>query len=282
MIMFRVSDGLGNQLFQYAAARAAGKLLNTEVQLDRYFFRRFKKRAFLLDQFETTLPTVDRGKLGRHFGPVNMWRYRRLNLPGILERKSSGPFETILRDWSYYKGYWQRPEIAEMVRPELGQEFQIKADPSPRYRDWIAEAEATRSVSVHVRRTDYLEKSRFGTCAPAYYERALDLLVHRVGEVEIFLFSDDIGWAKEHIRLPGRTRFIDGSGYRPLDDFRLMSRCAHHIIANSTFSWWSAWLRRDQSGIVICPEPWTFGGSHRWHPAPDDWIRLPMDGGTPA
>lgn len=210
MIIFRMEGGLGNQLFQYAAARVAGRLLDTEVLLDRHLYTRDPRRQFALDRFDITLQVTDRWRRTKGITtPLDWLRYRALRLRLIDRRVPiDEPFETLLRNNHFYRGYWQRHDIPALLHDTLRNELQLFDEPPPANADRLAEARESESVSIHVRRTDYLRYSQFGTCSPAYYFRAIEYLTSRIGSESVFVFSDDIAWTRANICLPGHPQFV--------------------------------------------------------------------------
>jgi hypothetical protein len=131
-----------------------------------------------------------------------------------------------------------------------------------------------------VRRGDYVANAStheyHGVCSPEYYEAAQKLLAHRLGAIELFVFSDDADWVERHLRFFGPATFVKHNGpAQDYEDLRLLSLCRHHIIANSTFSWWGAWLCRHVEKLVIAPKRWFQGARHSTDDLiPQQWIRL--------
>ena len=140
--------------------------------------------------------------------------------------------------------------------------------------------EGTEAVSMHIRRSDYVSgpyvHNRFYLCPLSYYYAAIEILRKSLSYPDFFVFSDDIQWVKENLRLEYPTRYVDHNGpERDYEDLRLMSLCKHHVIANSTFSWWGAWLSTNPEKIVIAPQHW-FKDAKRCTKdlIPGTWIRL--------
>ena len=132
---------------------------------------------------------------------------------------------------------------------------------------------------MHVRRGDYAANpsytARYGLCDPEYYERAARLILERVPGARFFEFSEDRDWAAANLRLPGPTEYVvaaaDPDGY---GDFRLLRKCRHFITANSSYSWWAAWLGSFEGKIVCAPEPWFADGRDESRMVPDSWLRV--------
>ena len=144
--------------------------------------------------------------------------------------------------------------------------------------------ESSRSVSVHVRRGDYVKfastNAIHGTCSPAYYKNAMDLIRERFADARFFFFSDEPDWVKENLAQGGGTVIAVNTGKDSWKDMYLMSRCQHHIIANSSFSWWGAWLNRGKEKMIVAPEKW-FRTTDPFYDTTDllpaGWIKLPND-----
>jgi hypothetical protein len=161
---------------------------------------------------------------------------------------------------TYLLGYWQSPRYFEVIEDEIRSEFRFKRPLSAIGQMIANKITATQSVSLHVRRGDYLASrasSVHGTCTVDYYKRSLDQLSSRVGSLEVFVFSDDIQWAKQNLCFPYSMNFVQHTTMKTADeDMHLMSLCCHNIIANSTFSWWGAWLNTNPGKTVIAPLKW--------------------------
>jgi hypothetical protein len=141
--------------------------------------------------------------------------------------------------------------------------------------------EAVESVSLHVRRGDYVSNARanavHGTCSLAYYRQAIALVRERVIAPRFFIFSDDISWARAHLSFDDApATFVDWNGPEaPQEDLRLMARCRHHVIANSSLSWWGAWLSTTPGQIVVSPRDWFSTNNDRARDVvPERWIRI--------
>jgi len=152
---------------------------------------------------------------------------------------------------------------------------------------WIREVRAVPSVAVHVRRGDYTKKAFekvFALLSPAWYREAADLVATREPHARWFVFSDDRAWCREHLKLPGEIRFVESdSPVSPAEDLAVMAACRHHIVANSTFSWWGARLATG-GGVVVMPACWTLDVESSRDLLARDWFELPnvasRDGGA--
>jgi hypothetical protein len=176
----------------------------------------------------------------------------------------------------YLNGYWQSEYYFEPIKGILRKEFTLKEVLIGQNAELAERIKNSNSVSLHIRRGDYVdnkEVSEFhGTCSPEYYKKAIEFLKAK-GDLEVFVFSDDIQWAKENLRAD-KINFVaqNNPGYI---DMNLMALCKHNIIANSSFSWWAAWLNQSPSKIVIAPQKW-FADPGRQTPDiyPKNWIKI--------
>ena len=260
MIIVKLQGGLGNQLFQVAFAREL-KSRGREVYLDDALYRRKQIHdGFTLARHaDVGIPLAGAEPFAR-LGLSRNWtlhealrkatRYAR---KVILEDQDKPVMPAALdADDVYCDGYWQDeryfPSVHAAVRAMLDA-VALDAD-NAASRDDIRRGDA---VSVHVRRGDYVNLPLFaGCCDEAYYARALD----RFHGARFFVFSDDIAWCRAHLRAPG-ARYIDHNpGDRSVFDLLLMAACTHHVIANSSFSWWGAWQDANPGKIVIAPARW--------------------------
>jgi len=150
---------------------------------------------------------------------------------------------------------------------------------SPLTRNVFDEIGKTNSISIHIRRADYLDKNtneKHGCCSMDYYRQAINYMSKMVEKPTFFIFSDDIEFSKHALKSPFQVRFVDHNGpEKNYEDLILMSNCSHNIIANSTFSWWAAWLNRNPDKIVIAPSRWfTDSRLNSNNIIPDKWLKL--------
>lgn len=247
-LVVEVLGGLGNQMFQYAAGRAATLRTGAELVLDLSWFTTECNQDYGLDRFAiqaASLPASSGGTTTR----LPVVRERGFHhQPGLWQVDGS----------AYLSGYWQSPRYFEEAADVLRTEFRT---PSPLSLGAIVgrDVAPARAASVHVRRGDYVAdpeaQAYHGTCSPAYYVRAMSLVRALAGaDVEFFLFSDDPAWAARALGGPG-VQVVSTPASAPHDDLVLMSQCRHHVLANSSFSWWGAWLG-EPDGVTVAPRPW--------------------------
>ena len=268
MIIVRLIGGLGNQMFQYAAGRRLAHVLGVELKLDIAGFENYKLRTYSLGNFNIqenfasaeevgALRTLKRGMVERVLAKVLHKRSTHIR----QKHFHFDPAIPTLADGVYLDGYWQSEkyfaDIAEIIR----REFTVKFPQTGKNRD-LAEMIASReSVSFHVRRGDYVSnpkmKQEHGTCEPDYYSRCVEQLTRTVKGPHFFVFSDDPEWSRDNLKQPYPTTFVGHNKTdKDYEDLRLMSQCRHHIIANSSFSWWGAWLNPRKDKMVFAPRQW--------------------------
>lgn len=285
MILVRLIGGLGNQMFQYAAGRALAERLGADLLLDLRGFRRYRLRSYGLDRMAIAGRPATRRELARWPAFLRGTRWP-AGLFGLSARwfheadlRYAPRFEALRGDIGL-DGYFQSERYFSDVRASLRDEFRPRA-PLTAENARLAEAMCTvPSVSLHVRRGDYASDPAtlavHGLCSPAYYRGAVAALLERYEGLRFFVFSDDPSWCRENLALAGAT-FVDGNAASPECDIFLMSQCRHRIVANSSFSWWGAWLA-DGDGTVIAPQPWFSDPSLRDDDlVPPGWLRLPRD-----
>jgi len=279
-IISRLFGGAGNQLFQYAAGRALADRLGCDLVLDsRYVagsqdrgdcFEHFAKARFTRD---AALPPAKTDGILRY----GIWRIFG-HSPRLYREKSLG-FDPQLRALpinSYLHGYWQSERYfgdVEQLRADLA----FTAALSDENAAIAAQIDAAKTpVSFHVRRGDYLAAGAYAACTPDYYRAAAAHLSDHFGPLTCFVFSNDPTWARDNLALGHDTVVVDindeTTGHF---DLHLQSLCAHHVIANSTFSWWAAWLNPSPDKQVIAPKQW-FAKDQAANPdlIPADWVTL--------
>lgn len=285
MIVTRLSGGLGNQMFQYAAGRRLALARGTELVLDPSPLAGPQvrtPRVYELDPYPIRARLAKPEDLQRCGRSLAARIARRLSRPGAaVERHFHFDPEVLdLPDGSCLQGHWQSERYfadrAEAVRSELT----LARPPDEVNRRLLERIDACNAVSLHVRRGDYASDpavhAMHGVCSLDYYRSAVACLSERLEDLVWFLFSDDPEWTRTHLDLGGRSVVVDHSGPEgAAEDLRLMSRCRHHVIANSTFSWWGAWLDPRPDKIVIAPRRWFRDDRRQTRDVvPDGWVRL--------
>jgi hypothetical protein len=291
MIIVKLMGGLGNQMFQYAAGRRLALNHNTILKLDLSFLlnrtprENFTYRSYELGIFNIQAELASPSEINR-FVPTgkNMLNYlkRKLKLNKLVKESHFHFDEGGLSspDNSYLDGYWQSEKYFKEIEDIIRSDFTLKAKATNLNQELAKEIGSYNSVSLHIRRGDYVsnpETNNFhGSCSLGYYEKAIKKIADCIVEPHLFIFSDDPDWAKDNLIFEYPIKFVAHNGSeKSYEDLRLMSLCKHNIIANSSFSWWGAWLNRNPEKIVIAPEKWFNDSSINTDDLiPDSWLRI--------
>jgi hypothetical protein len=279
--------GLGNQLFQAAAGYTLAKRLGATLEFDVSRFRGGARSFALSGLAHGGLLVPPSG-----FVAKSLSRVARGILPAS-QRRPPGWWGNVFREASYayderfeslignvcLVGYFQSYRYTLPFLPELREAFDLKAIASERALSW-SDRLLGNSLSVHVRRGDFGSNSTFnnvhGMLPTSYYKRSLDLMIRSRSPDKIFIFSDDVEAARKIVPTEFDVDFIQGLS--AVDDLFLMSRARHHIIANSTFSWWGAWLQPQPDALTIAPRAWLSAGNLKKNYIgdlyPDGWILI--------
>jgi hypothetical protein len=279
MIYTRLHGFLGNQMFQYAAAADLAARLGVEVALDP---RRAmaKGQGNLTEVFDLPVAAPSNLPPDQNQRPVAYTAWRYLGRKPVLRREKTLGYAPAIRTWgdeSYLHGYWQSEQYFANVIDHLRDVFVMTPPMSPQNAEMAQQIAEGQSVALHVRRGDYVALGASAVCDQAYYTAALKTVTDGLADSpKVFVFSDDPAWARDNLEVPFDKVVVDLNGRdTAYEDMRLMSLCKHNIIANSTFSWWSAWLNQNPSKRVTAPARW-FGNNHQHNPdiLPKDWIAI--------
>lgn len=276
-IVVRQISGLGNQLFQYAAGRFYSKRLQATMRLaidpptNAHSYG--SPRPFLLSHFCITAPYAEltfeekfllaqRRSLRSAAGAYRRLRHIDVFREQVADRYTFIADPRLRRDAEtvYLVGYWQAQEIANRIAPELREEFRFREPPTGRDLEVMNRIQSCggHAVSLHVRRGDYTLAAEGKIALPTvYYSRAIDYFRERLERPVFFVFSDDIPFTRNNLPAGIDAVFVDhNDDASSHQDMRLMSSCRHHIIANSSFSWWGAWLNPHPDRLVYAPKYW--------------------------
>ncbi|MDP1766805.1 MAG: alpha-1,2-fucosyltransferase [Methylotenera sp.] len=184
-----------------------------------------------------------------------------------------------LKDNVYLEGYWQSERYFHEFSNKIREDFTFKLPFSKQNTEIADRIGKVNALSLHVRRGDYANNSKtlatHGLCSLDYYRAAIQLIIKQVENPHFFVFSDDIAWVKNNLKIDFPHLFIDHNlGAESYNDMRLMSLCKHNIIANSSFSWWAAWLNTNPQKIVIAPQDWFSNKVNVSDLIPHGWIRI--------
>ncbi|MEK7180184.1 MAG: alpha-1,2-fucosyltransferase [Patescibacteria group bacterium] len=295
-IIVKLNGGLGNQLFQYAFARGVSVSTKTNFRLDvTPFHTYYKSDSYELSKFNIQEHIAKETDM---FGFV--WLRKHNTFFNFIYHRLK--FNKILRLWyymektfmydqnvfsrkgtTYFDGFWQTEKYFKNIEDDVRKEITLKAALSPQSQKIQEEIQKTQSVSIHVRRfdtrfdTESKHKPWHSLCSPEYYERAIEHIVKHVKSPHFFIFSDNYEWAAETFKTLKYPFTLVGNGKeKNHEDMILMSQCKNHIIANSSFSWWGAWLNPRKDKIVVAPQKWFEGAPKNdiRDLMPKEWIKL--------
>ena len=293
MIIVHLKGGLGNQLFQYAAGRTLAYIHNTVLKLDTTAYYYGGPRQFELYHFNIQeniavtaevqkLTEVKQNRLQKllhslmHSHPklsLNHFRYNKMQYnPDFLK----------LPDNVYLEGYWLSEKYFSDIKDIIRREFTFKHPPDETNRKLADHISAANSVSIHIRLGDYITDLKtgqtHGICGLDYYHKSIEELSSKINQPHFFVFSDNMDWCRNKLKVKYPVNYVDHNPPdRACEDLRLMSLCKHHIIANSTFSWWGAWLAANKNKMVFAPEKWFARDDINTDEIlPNDWIRVKL------
>jgi hypothetical protein len=292
MIISHIIGGLGNQMFQYASGRSRSLELGTRLRLHVADFADYGlHQGFQLGAvFGADFQLASEQEVSAFLG----WRAHRL-CRRLLARRSAAAFrgakfvgEPCFDYWPgiletasdcYLAGYWQSEKYFRNSEETIRADFAFKTPLTGRNTETAANIANSNAVSLHVRRGDYAANPRtlavHGLCSADYYHSAIKFVAGHVESPEFFIFSDDIPWVKQHLSIAHPCHYIEhNKGEDSHNDMRLMSLCRHHIIANSSFSWWGAWLNPTPDKIVVAPRRWFADGCSVKDLIPEGWVSL--------
>jgi hypothetical protein len=295
MIITKLEGGHSNQLFQYAAGRRLAHKLGVKLYMDKHWFSTITEgdtpRFYELDGYKFEQNFIDKNSFALAEKKPQNLKVKLYNLtkggskPRIEHiRQHGNSFNKQILDLGdnvYLEGWWQDERYFKDIRPLLLKEIELRTRPNTKNAAWLKQIKSANSVSIHIRRGDYVTneaaKKFHGLMGPAYYQKALDQLNKKTGQsnFKLFVFSNDIEWCKQNLNFKYATAFIDGynSG---AEDMRLMKNCKHNIMANSSFSWWGAWLNQNPDKVIIAPKVWFLDkkANSETEIIPDNWLRI--------
>ena len=300
MICVQLSGGLGNQMFQYAFGRALAAKHHTELILDCTIFQDktprldYTLRDYELDVLAINARQASKDELNRcwpsFFCKIYRSLRRRCGLPEIVNPaylvEQQLPYSLLAIDQAasdcYLIGFWQSEQFFKSVESLVRQEFTFKHPLDTKNSEIAKRISSVNSVSLHVRRGDYVNNPQItnshGLCSLEYYQNAISSIEKNITNPVFFIFSDDIEWVRANLVLSGQSEIVSGNtGIQSYIDMQLMCLCRHNIIANSSFSWWGAWLNNNTDKIVVAPKQWFPDEAKNVQTKdliPEKWIRL--------
>lgn len=276
MVIVRLMGGLGNQMFQYATAYAVSKSINAPLYIDKTFLEQKNITK------EYTLRDYELWKLNVNPKFITKKQIVFLKLKSRL-RSLLGFGFNLLPSIIYYTdedfnklfnlnplknevicltGYWQSEELIKSIRGEILNQFSLSQQLDNFNVELVNNITSENSVSIHIRRGDYISNisaNQFhGLCSINYYYTAIEMIIKSVENPSFYFFSDDMEWVKKEFKIADcyKVIYVDHNQNDNHFDLLLMAKCKHNIIANSSFSWWGAWLNQNNEKIVIAPQKW--------------------------
>jgi len=248
MIVAKLIGGRGNQLFQYAIARHLAHINNTDILIDISEFETYKLHSYALSH----LNIVEKIATKRDIELLVKVKEKHFHFDPCFKKFG----DNILM-----QGYWQSEKYFCEIKHILDNEFSVKYPLSDKNLEIYKLIIGSNSVSIHVRRSDYLPNSHsdqiFDNLNLTYYNSAIQIFANELEKPCFFVFSDDPEWVKSNLKINFPHIYVDhNTAITAYEDMRLMSLCKHNIIANSSFSWWGAWLNRNEEKKVIAPIKW--------------------------
>lgn len=263
MIIVEVCGGLGNQMFQYALYTKL-KEMGKDVRLDISSYKKGNSmRKFELDIFKTDYQEAVLKQIRKYKKPDIWKRFSPVPLKEkIYTENLDEGYQPVIFSFEdiYLSGYWQCERYFADIRELLLKKFSFSIEKTLVNEEIFSKIKVSQSVSIHVRRGDYLDDQNAGAygniCTLNYYKNAVSYIRKKVKDAVFFLFTDDIDWVKRYIYKEGMIVVDCNTGRGDYLDMFFMSQCKHNIIANSSFSWWGAWLNQNTGKIVISPKKW--------------------------
>lgn len=285
MLIVKIQGGLGNQLFQYAFGRAVAIKNNAQLVLDASCYQSiYDHTGYVLDRYNIQASTLN------YKFPRLKGRYINLikKLPASVQKCFGYIYESDYRhsdsNANYfngftYVGYWQSWKYFYDVLPAIKNDLILLDQISGRAAELIQQVKNCNSISIHIRRGDYITNPKAASIYRAlpmsYYDNSIGVVNDKVDNPFYFVFSDDPEWVTENFNFGENSLIVSSLGFTPQVDMMIMSHCKHNIIANSTFSYWGAMLNNNIGAIKISPDKWFNPGClSEVDIVPDDWLRI--------
>jgi len=283
MFISKLKGGLGNQIFQYALGRNLSLKNNTDLKLDISWFKNLKPtkvtaREYGLKYFNIKEDFATEEEIRK------IKRFSKIPFISKMKKEKTRDFDSSILSFKknvYLEGYWQSEKYFKDIREILLKDLILKNTPSDDFKkikEKINNLENT--VSIHIRHGDYSqnpkENKRHTALPIKYYENAINFIKTKIQNPVFFVFSDDIKWCKENFKNLENVYFAD-KNIPDYEELILMSKCKNNIIANSSFSWWGAWLNQNTNKIVIVPQKWFGNPDIKYNmddKIPENWIKI--------
>lgn len=305
VVIVRLSGGIGNQMFQYSTARSFAYHKKAQLKADITAYSNTSKdtkRKFVVNILNTNITIAEKKDIAVFISPDNLkeklihllinadtnttigkilYKLGATMTNYIIIRQPHFNYYNIFehkKKHTYLVGDWQSEKYFKSIERIIRKEFKLKLRYEDTRQDIIKLIISQQSVSIHVRRGDYKNKTNsaiYYSCLIDYYTNALNIIKEKYPDISVFVFSDDISWTKKKLKPQSPVLFIEKHKINEAYDLLLMSKCKHNIIANSTFSWWAAWLNSNPEKIVIAPDKWFKNDKINTDDLyPEGWIKI--------
>lgn len=286
-VVVKLNGRMANQLFIWAFIKKLKKFIDLPVLIDDSIttpklncfncFNEFNKmtvqKSFINKLAKKTIPFRS---IRNYFAHVHF------DLP-VKQEHTFCKFEENLfkiNSPTYIDGYFQTEMYFADIKEEILNDFKLNTPLDNKNKTFLNKIKTSNSISLHIRRGDYLKHpDKLGNCSFEYYKKAVDFIIQKTQSENpvLFIFSDDIKWAKKHATFEQKTIYVDiNNPKKGCFDLELMKHCKHNIIANSSFSWWGAWLNQNPEKLVIAPNPWFKEFNKDFDIIPKTWHRISM------
>lgn len=273
MIIINLIGGVGNQLFQYATAKAIAINCGFDLKIDISDFENYHTENYELYNFnikEKFATMCEIETLLKHRKVFKKYYYKEKKskfMPQILKLKNS----------AYLEGYFQTEKYFYNIKDIIKKEFTFKNNDFLINKDVLNEIQNENSVSINLRGNDYINDKEiakyFNVCTKKYYDNAISYINKKMENPKFYIFSDDMNYAKEFFKSKKDFKIIETANWQ--EDFYFMQNCKSNIIANSSFSWWCAWLNNNPEKIVVAPKKWNNNPNMaQKNIVPNDWIKI--------
>ena len=262
MKIINLKGGLGNQMFQYAYGRAL-ELSGKKILFNTSFFNGTKAkidtaRDYKLNNFNIETKTNFSDESHPIFSFIDK----------VLSKLHLKKYD-----------YWQNERFFKTIESNIRSEFKLKKPLDNKFDNIVKQIENTPSVALHVRRGDYVNDKKtqiiHDVCGLEYYSKSIDIMRGQINNPVFFVFSDDIDWVSKNLEVPYPSFWVSNLEGKDYEELILMSKCKHNIIANSSFSWWGAWLNSNPDKIVVAPKQWLVNRtSNEVDVLPKTWIQI--------
>lgn len=283
MIIIKLKGGLGNQMFQYALGRNLSLIHNIPLKVDSSYLKNPNQsnRSLRIDNFNTILEEASSVEINSIVSPLqNILDIVRSKKRTVVEKSNTFNMNILSRNKGYFIGHWNSEKYFKNNESIIREDFKLK-NPFGEKAEIISKKieSATNSTGIHIRRGDYVSIKKIadvhGLIPILYYENAMEKIAQKFPDAEFFIFSDDIKWAEENFPKKYPVTFVSNPSILDYEELLLMSQCKHNIIANSTFSWWAAWLNINSNKTVIAPKKWFNDPSiDTTDLIPETWIKI--------